>query len=148
MIDTVRILEALEESGLVGVPLRRKAMELLAEEPGFDWVGVYALRNNELHLDQFVGAPTEHTRIAIGKGVCGAAVADARNIIVDDVREHDNYLACSLDTRSEIVVLIKNADAKILGQIDVDSHGVARFGEADEAALSQIAEFLADRWTE
>jgi GAF domain-containing protein len=148
MIDKVRILEALEASGLVGRPLRRKAMELLSEEPGYDWVGVYTLHGNELLLDEFVGAATEHTHIPVGKGVCGAAIAENRNVIVDDVRDIENYLACSVDTRSEIVVLIRNQEGKVLGQIDADGHEVAAFGPQDENALGEIAEFLADRWNE
>ena len=147
-MDVVRILEALEASGLVGRPLRRKAMELLSEEPGYAWVGVYALHGHELLLDEFVGQATEHTHIPVGKGVCGTAVAENRNMVVDDVRELDNYLACSIDTRSEIVVLIRNQDGKVLGQIDADGHEVGAFNEQDEQALSQIAEFLADRWNE
>ena len=147
-MDVVRILEALEASGLVGRPLRRKAMELLSEEPGYDWVGIYALHGNELLLDEYVGEATEHTHIPVGKGVCGTAVAENRNVIVDDVRDLENYLACSIDTRSEIVVLIRNQDGKVLGQIDADGHEVGAFGEQDEQALGEIADFLADRWNE
>lgn len=141
-------MEALEASGLIGRPLRKLATELLSEQDGFDWVGVYALHGNELLLDEFVGEPTEHSRIAVGKGVCGTAVAENRNIVVDDVRDLENYLACSLETRSEIVVLIRNQDGKVLGQIDADGHAVGAFDASDEAALGEIAEFLADRWNE
>jgi GAF domain-containing protein len=147
-MDVVRILEALEASGLVGRPLRRKAMELLSEEPGYDWVGIYALHGNELLLDEYVGAATEHTHIPVGKGVCGTAVAENRNMVVDDVRDLENYLACSIETRSEIVVLVRNQDGKVLGQIDADGHEVGAFGAPDEQALSEIADFLADRWNE
>lgn len=147
-MDVVRILEGLEASGLVGRPLRRKAMELLSEEPGYDWVGIYALHGNELLLDEYVGAATEHTHIPVGKGVCGTAVAENRNMVVDDVRDLENYLACSIETRSEIVVLIRNQDGKVLGQIDADGHEVGAFGEQDEQALGEIADFLADRWNE
>lgn len=145
-MDTVRILESLEASGLYGRPLRRRAMELIHEEPGFDWVGVYALHGNDLLLDEYVGEATEHTRIPVGRGVCGAAISENRNVIVEDVRELQNYLACSLDTRSEIVVLIRNQEGRVLGQIDADGHEVGAFGEQDEAALAEIADYLADRW--
>jgi GAF domain-containing protein len=148
MVDTVRVLEALEASGLVGRPLRRKAMELLGEEPRYDWVGVYALHGNELLLDEFVGEATEHTRIPVGKGVCGTAVSENRNVVVEDVRDLENYLSCNIDTRSEIVVLIRNQDGRVLGQIDADGHEVGAFGPQDEQALGEIAEFLADRWNE
>lgn len=148
MIDSVRVLERLEATGLVGRPLRRLAMEILSEEPGYDWVGVYALHGHELLLDEYVGDATEHREIPVGSGVCGTAVAESRNIVVDDVREIENYLACSVDTRSEIVVLIRDREGKILGQIDADGHEVGAFGPQDEAALGEIAEFLADRWNE
>jgi GAF domain-containing protein len=123
-------------------------MELLSEEPGYDWVGVYTLHDHELMLDVYVGEATEHARIPLGKGVCGTAVAENRNMVVDDVRDLENYLACSIDTRSEIVVLIRNQDGKVLGQIDADGHEVGAFGEQDEKALGEIAGFLADRWNE
>ena len=148
MVDKVRVLEALEAGGLVGRPLRSQAMELLSEETGYDWVGVYALHDHELMLDEYVGEATEHTRIPVGKGVCGTAVAENRNMVVDDVRDLENYLACSLDTRSEIVVLIRNQEGKVLGQIDADGHEVGAFGPEDEQALGEIADFLADRWNE
>jgi GAF domain-containing protein len=123
-------------------------MELLGEEPGYDWVGVYALHGNELLLDEFVGEATEHTRIPVGKGVCGTAVSENRNVVVEDVRDLENYLSCNIDTRSEIVVLIRNQDGRVLGQIDADGHEVGAFGPQDEQALGEIAEFLADRWNE
>jgi GAF domain-containing protein len=148
VIDIVRVLEALEASGLVGRQLRRRAMELLSEVAGYDWVGVYALHGTELLLDEFVGEPTTHDRIPVGKGVCGTAVAENRSVIVDDVRDLENYLSCSVDVRSEIVVLIRNQEGRLLGQIDADGHEVGAFDVEDEAALSQIADFLADRWTE
>lgn len=123
-------------------------MQLISEEAGYDWVGVYSLHDHELLLDEFVGESTEHIRIPVGKGVCGTAVAENRNVIVDDVNELSNYLSCSLDARSEIVVLIRNQEGRLLGQIDADGHEVGAFTEQDEAALTQIADFLADRWTE
>lgn len=123
-------------------------MRLLAELPDYRWVGVYRLEGDVLVLDEFVGAPTEHDRIPVGRGVCGTAVAEGRNVIVLDVRELDNYLACSLETRSEIVVLIRNRDGRILGQIDVDGHRVGAFDASDEALLGRVAEILAERWDE
>ena len=148
MVDKVRVLEALEAGGLVGRPLRRQAMELLSEEPGYDWVGVYTVHDHELMLDEYVGETTEHARIPVGKGVCGTAIAENRNMVVDDVRDLENYLVCSIETRSEIVVLIRNQEGKVLGQIDADGHEVGAFGPQDEQALGEIADFLADRWNE
>jgi L-methionine (R)-S-oxide reductase len=91
-----------------------------------------------LVLGPFVGPPTGHTRIPVGRGVCGTAVAEARNVVVDDVRDLDNYLACSVGTRSEIVVLIRDG-GEIVGQFDVDSDDAAAFGPSDEALLERLA---------
>jgi len=120
-------------------------MERLALLRGYNWCGVYRLEGDILVLDEFVGADTDHTRIPVGVGVCGTAVAEDQNQVVEDVRTLDNYLACSLVTRSEIVVLVKK-DGVTLGQIDIDGHEVAVFDGSDEAFLERLAEFLANRW--
>ncbi|MFQ3668615.1 MAG: GAF domain-containing protein [Fimbriimonadaceae bacterium] len=140
------ILGRVRASGLSGAPLRKMAMECLAELPGYDWCGVYRLEGDELILDEYVGAPTEHTRIAVGVGVCGTAVAENANQVVADVREIDNYLACSTQTRSEVVVLIRRTDGAVLGQIDIDGHAVGAFGPEDEEFLEQLGGLLAERW--
>jgi L-methionine (R)-S-oxide reductase len=82
----------------------------------------------------------------VGQGVCGTAVAENRNQVVPDVRELSNYLSCSVQTRSEIVVLIRDESGTILGQLDIDGHEVARFGATDEEFLSKLATILATRW--
>lgn len=122
-------------------------MRTLCELEGYHWCGVYRLEGDELVLDEFVGAETEHTRIPIGRGVCGTAVSEGKNQIVDDVRTLDNYLACSLETRSEIVVLIRQ-DGEILGQIDVDGHEAGAFDHSDERLLEGVAKRLAECWQE
>lgn len=123
-------------------------MELLSDLPGYDWCGIYALEGESLVLDEYVGAPTDHTRIPIGKGVCGTAVAENRNQVVDDVRNLTNYLSCSVNTRSEIVVLIRDQNESVLGQIDIDGHEVGAFGERDESMLGELASILGDRWSD
>ena len=117
----------------------------LSSIPYFNWVGIYLLNkeNNELVLDYYVGKPTEHTHIPVGRGVCGSAVADKEDKIIDDVMNEENYLACSLETRSEIVVLIEN-QTKIIGQIDVDSDDVAAFDEIDQKYLHQVANLIVE----
>jgi GAF domain-containing protein len=117
------------------------AMKLIAKHlPHYNWVGVYMLDGGVLNLGPYVGASTEHTLISVGHGVCGTAVAQNRNMVVEDVRTLDNYLACSVETRSEIVVLIRDLnDERILGQIDADSHTVGAFDVSDEQMLEQIA---------
>ena len=118
-------------------------MQLIARRfPHYKWVGVYWLRDGGLELGPYVGAPTEHTRIAVGQGVCGTAVAEGRNQVIVDVRELDNYLACSLTTRSEIVVLIRRS-GEIIGQIDADGDVTGAFDASDEALLTVVAHRLA-----
>lgn len=109
----------------------------------YHWVGVYKLEGPELVLGPYVGPETDHARIPIGRGVCGTAVAENKNQIVRDVRELTNYLACNLETRSEIVVLIRERSSqRILGQIDVDGTKVGQFGKEEEAFLAAVAERL------
>lgn len=110
----------------------------------YHWVGVYKLDGDTLVLGPYVGPKTDHLRIPVGRGVCGTAVAENQNQIVSDVRELDNYLACNLQTRSEIVVLIREpVTGRILGQIDVDGQAVNAFGKDEETFLTGVAELLA-----
>jgi L-methionine (R)-S-oxide reductase len=121
------------------------AMQCLADAfPHYKWIGIYWLEDDVLVLGKSVGAPTDHKRIPVGRGVCGTAVAEGKNQIVPDVQQLDNYLACSIDTRSEIVVLIQKGD-RILGQIDADGSEVGAFDASDEALLTAVAERLAAR---
>jgi putative methionine-R-sulfoxide reductase with GAF domain len=124
--------------------LRETVRLLKSERPHYNWVGIYLLEGDTLVLHNYIGKPTEHTRIAVGRGVCGTAVAERANQIVDDVTAIGNYLACSLETRAEIVVLIRRGD-EIFGQIDIDSDTPGAFTGADEAMLDRISDVLA-RW--
>jgi GAF domain-containing protein len=117
---------------------------LEARMPDYTWVGVYLLDGNELVLGPYVGKPSPHTRIPLGRGICGAAAAEKATIVVDDVNADPRYLACSVDTRSEIVVPILH-DGEVLGEIDVDSDRGAAFGDADRTMLEAVAALLADR---
>lgn len=110
----------------------------------WDWVGFYLLAGGVLKLGPYSGEPTDFTRIEIGDGVCGTAVAEDRNQIVDDVRALDNYIACSLKTRSEIVVLIRH-EGNVVGQFDIDSDERAAFTEEDETLLEELAQIVAPR---
>lgn len=148
MIDGAEVIRRLEEERRSGSPRDRllgSAVALIeAAERHYDWVGIYLLEGDELVLHDYVGKETEHTRIPVGTGVCGTAVAEERNLNVPDVGAIDNYLACSLDTASELVVLIRDPESgRIHGQLDLDSDGRAAFGERDERELSKIAEWLA-----
>ncbi len=140
------ILAAARTSELTGRELREFAMTQLSELPNYNWSGIYRLEGDTLVLDAYVGAETDHTHIPVGRGVCGTAVAENANQVIEDVRELSNYLSCSVQTRSEIVVLIHAEDGTILGQIDIDGHTVGAFDASDEAFLSALGEILAPRW--
>ncbi len=111
--------------------------------PSWDWSGIYLLVGDTLVLGPAT-APADHSRIGIGEGVCGTAVSEDRNQVVEDVREVENYLACSIHTRSEIVVLIRDG-GKIVGQFDIDSDTVGAFTGEDERLLDELAELVAPR---
>jgi L-methionine (R)-S-oxide reductase len=112
--------------------------------PDYHWVGIYLLDGNELVLGPFEGKPSPHTRIPVGRGICGAAAAEKATIVVDDVSTDARYLACSADTRSEIVVpILRGSD--VLGEIDIDSDRPAAFGSADRSMLEAVAALLAAR---
>lgn len=111
--------------------------------PRFDWTGIYELFPDDvLRLGPFVGAPTDHVFIGVGRGVCGTAVAEGRNMNIPDVRQVENYLACSTETRSELVVLIRSGD-RIHAQIDIDSHEVGAFDDHLVDQVQRVADVLA-----
>lgn len=111
--------------------------------PLWDWSGIYLLAGDELLLGPRT-APADHARIGIGEGVCGTAVSEDRNQIVEDVREVENYLACSIHTRSELVVLIRDA-GRIVGEFDIDSDTVGAFTRDDEALLEEMGALISGR---
>ena len=127
--------------------LQRVCELLKAQVPHYNWVGFYFRDGNkeELLLGPFAGEPTEHTRIPFGKGICGQVALTGKNFVVPDVSAQDNYIACSLTVRSEIVVplFVKGQN---VGQIDIDSNTPDPFGEEDERFLefvnAKVAEIL------
>ena len=110
--------------------------------PPYTSVYAYMLHGNELQLEAHAGRDTDHTRIAVGKGVCGTAVATKQDQNVPDVNALGNYLACNAFTKSELVVLIRRGD-HILGQLDIDSDVPGGFGEREHADVKEIADALA-----
>lgn len=106
--------------------------------PRFNWVGFYFLQSGKLCIGPYVGKPTPHTVIDLDKGVCGAAVREGETIVVDDVNADPRYLACSLETRSEIVIPIK-VNGEIIGELDIDSDRLAAFGPGDRVRLEEVA---------
>ena len=117
---------------------------LKRERPHYNWVGFYMLEKGQLILGPYVGKPTPHARISLNQGICGAAASSGDTVIVDDVHADPRYLACSLETRSEIVVPIKR-DGRVLGEIDIDSDSPAAFTLEDQRLLESVASMLADK---
>jgi len=142
----VKRLQEMREEGYLSDAIMREAVKTLkASEDRFDWVGIYLLNPEEniLWLHNYLGPGTEHARIPVGEGVCGTAVKEKKNQNVADVTQLDNYLACSPQTRSELVVLIRAGD-EILGQIDIDSNRTGAFTGEDEAGVQAVADKLAE----
>jgi GAF domain-containing protein len=114
----------------------------------YNWVGFYMLEPGTkppvLVLESFVGAMTPHTRIPLNQGICGAAASSGKTIVVDDVSKDSRYLACSLETKSEIVVpiFVKN---QVAGELDIDSHFSAAFGTEDQNLVQYCAEVVGKR---
>jgi L-methionine (R)-S-oxide reductase len=128
-----------------GLTAAERAVVILKERlPHYTWVGVYLLQGDELVLGPYRGKPSPHVRIPLGRGICGAAAAAKKAIIVDDVNSDPRYLACSLETRSEIVVPILRGD-QVLGEIDIDGDRLAAFTEDDRLLLQSVAALLAGR---
>lgn len=132
------------------VPTARDLMEgicgLLHERMlKYNWVGFYMIEAGAqppvLVLEAFVGAMTPHTRIPLNQGICGAAASSGKTIVVDDVSKDPRYLACSLETKSEIVVPIF-VNGRIAGELDIDSHFPAAFAADDQELVQYCAEVL------
>ncbi len=138
--DVRRELEQLSDP----VAAMTHVVELLKRLPHYQWVGIYLLAGDELVLGPFLGKPSPHTRIPLGRGICGAAATQKTTIVVDEVNSDPRYLACSLETQSEIVVPILRGD-RVLGEIDIDSDRPAAFGDDDRRLLEAAAAILAEK---
>lgn len=117
-----------------------KVCHLLDQEISyFNWTGFYFKNGDkdELKLGPYVGAPTDHTIIPYGKGICGQVAVSNETFVVPDVHEESNYLSCSIDTKAEIVVPIFK-DGQNVGQIDIDSHTVDPFTDEDRELLEWL----------
>ena len=126
--------------------LYHRVCRILNEEiPTDKWVGIYLVEGDELGLGAWGGPEaTQHGRIPIGQGICGAAPTSGETIVVDDVNADPRYLACFLNTRAEIVVPIKDED-RVYGELDIDSDHRGAFGLADRQLLEEVAGRLAER---
>lgn len=146
VLDSSKVIAALRGSFAREVSreelLGTAAEKIRASGPPYTSVYLYMLHGKELVLEAYAGRETDHTRIPVGVGVCGTAVARGEDQNVPDVTAVSNYLACNTWTRSELVVLIRRGNT-ILGQIDVDSDVPDPFTPDEEAAVKQVADALA-----
>lgn len=143
----IKELQDMRDDGHLSDALMRYAVRTIgASDSRYDWVGIYLLDTEEdvLWLHNYVGEPTQHAKIPVGTGVCGRAVAEKENMNIPDVSEEEDYLACSPDVQSELVVLIRAGD-EIFGQIDIDSDEKGAFTEEDEIGLQGVADKLAEQ---
>src|SRR5271166_899463 len=147
-------LDALTNSATSGEALMKSIVALLHEKlTKYNWVGFYMLEKeggNILVLGPFKGTMTPHTRIPLNQGICGAAASSGKTIIVDDVNADSRYLACSLETKSEIVVPVF-VQGEVVGELDIDSHFLAAFGPEDrklcEHAAGVLGAYLETKWS-
>ena len=139
--DIIRIIKQLADDKNISLEVMLVTIcELLQKNiDHYDWVGFYfhdTLRP-VLHLKTFAGDPTDHVEIPFGKGICGQVAVSNQSFLVEDVSQQDNYIACSFTVKSEIVVPLF-VEGKNIGQIDIDSHVMDPFTEADERFLEFV----------
>ena len=135
--------------GSKGKEAREAIVKLLnTAVPSYSWVGIYVVDGTDLVLDAWAGpAATEHSRIPIGKGVCGYAAKSGRTEIVSDVSKDPRYLQCFLSTKSEIVVPV-SFKGKVVGEIDIDSDQLDAFSSVDREFLEAVAKKASAHWSE
>jgi GAF domain-containing protein len=144
--DVKQELARLSESAHSAQELMSGLVKLLHERMlKYNWVGFYIIDESDqtpfLTLGEFQGAMTPHTRIAMNQGICGAAASSGKTVIVDDVSADARYLACSLETKSEIVVPIF-VGGKVVGELDIDSHFPAAFTQEDRDLVEYCAQLV------
>ena len=132
---------------LSGKALQEAVVQVLDREVNYyNWTGFYFMNDEkqQLEIGPYVGAYTDHTVIPYGRGICGQVAVSGKTFEVPDVHAQDNYLACSLETKSEIVVPMYAGD-KLVGQLDIDSHELDPFTKEDHVLLDWVVAFVADR---
>ncbi len=149
-IDEVRkALDSLNSEGRTADQLMEGVTLLLNKHMlKYNWVGFYMLEPGAnppiLVLGYFQGAMTPHTRIPLNQGICGAAASSGKTVVVDDVNDDPRYLACSLETKSEIVAPVF-VNGKVAGELDIDSHFPAAFGADDRELVEYCAQLIGKR---
>jgi len=148
--DILQELETFGSRAPQGEELMRRVVARLAKIPHFHWVGFYMIElgrageaDKMLVLGPFLGADTPHQRIPLNQGICGAAASRGETFVVDDVQSDPRYLACSIETKSEIVAPI-HVHGEVVGELDIDSHLPAAFGPAERALVERCAELVGE----
>jgi len=145
--DVLNELQDLRDNGFLSdTLLRRIVKDTAAADDRFDWVGVYLVNpeENVVWLHNYVGRPTTHSKIPIGEGICGTAVANGENVNVPDVSAVEHYIECDRRTKSEMVVLIRGAD-EIFGLVNLESRTEEAFTDEDSAAIQSLADKVAEQ---
>lgn len=142
LIDDIR-------NGISGADSSQRVLETAAKliddfSGDFNWTGFYMMDGGVLKVGPYVGPVTEHTVIELNRGICGAAASQKRTVVVDDVRSDPRFLACSIHTRSEIVVPLMDG-GKVIGEIDIDSNRPNNFTAEDREMLEAIAVVVVER---
>lgn len=145
LIDDVRSAIAVK---LTRQDILDTAIHLIDDfSPNFDWSGFYMMDGNQLVVASYIGPETPHTVIPLNSGICGAAASQKRSVVVDDVQSDPRFLACSISTRSEIVVPLMDGD-RVLGEIDIDSNTPSFFTDDDRVMLEAVAAIVVTRLKE
>ncbi len=145
LIDNIRIAIAAKSNEN---DILQSAAELIdGFSDNYNWTGFYMKRGEILEVGPYIGPKTEHTRIELHNGICGAAASQKETVIVDSVQDDPRFLSCSINTRSEIVVPMMDGD-QVLGEIDIDSNRSANFNTQDKTMLEEIANILVRRLKE
>ncbi|MDP7975003.1 MAG: GAF domain-containing protein [Thermoprotei archaeon] len=118
----------------------------LKEARGYDWIGIYVKKGDYLELALELGGTASHRKIRVGEGICGMAAKKRQTVVVQDVEQEPNYLACFPDTRSELVIPILGPGQEVLGEIDVDDDQMGRFGLEEREELEEAARLLSQGW--
>jgi len=142
--EIIKQIDELVQSKKEREDVLRETVKVLKENyEHYNWVGIYLLEGDELVLGPYLGKPSPHTRIRLNKGICGAAASQKKTVNIPDVNADPRYLACSLETRSEIVVPIMRGE-QVFGEVDIDSNKLSAFSKEEQMLLEQVCSILSE----
>ena len=142
--EIIKQIDELVQSKKEREEVLRETVKVLKENyEHYNWVGIYLLEGDELVLGPYLGKPSPHTRIRLNKGICRAAASQKKTVNIPDVSADPRYLACSLETRSEIVVPIMRGE-QVFGEVDIDSNKLSAFSKEEQLLLEQVCSILSE----